>query len=144
MAKSFFTTQQQDAIVNAIRHAETKTNGEIRVHIEAKCNGNAYNRAVQVFEQLGMTNTEAKNGVLFYLAYADHQFSVIGDTGIHAKVTDAFWQDLKNLMEIKFKEHLFLEGLCQAISMAGEKLSIYFPKTTNNTNELTDDISFGA
>ncbi|MFN4084178.1 MAG: TPM domain-containing protein [Bacteroidia bacterium] len=144
MAKHFFTPQQEEAILNAIKHAENQTNGEIRVHVEAYCHGNdAYKRAVEVFEKLGMTDTSQKNGILFYLAYKDHLFSIIGDTGIHSLVTDAFWMELKMRLEENFKKGQFTEGLVEAINLSGIKLKQYFPKTADNTNELPNDISFG-
>lgn len=143
MAKSFFTQAEQDTIISAIKTAEQNTNGEIRVHIEAHCDGDAYKRAVAVFEQLGMANTQEKNGILFYLAYKDHAFSIIGDSGIHALVTDAFWMELKMMLEQHFKQGLFAVGLTEAILLAGTKLKQYFPKTVDNLNELSDEISFG-
>lgn len=143
MAKTFFTEEEQQSIINAIKTAENNTNGEIRVHIEAHCDNDAYKRAVAVFEQLGMADTQEKNGILFYLAYKDHAFSIIGDSGIHALVTDAFWMELKMILEQHFKQGLFTAGLTEAILLAGTKLKQYFPKTADNTNELSDEISFG-
>lgn len=143
MSKHFFTTEEEKAIVQAIRDAESQTNGEIRVHVEAHCNGDAYKRAVEIFENIGMTQTKDKNGILFYLAYLDHEFCVIGDSGIHNMATDAFWMELKMVLEHHFKNKRFAEGLIEAITIAGLRLKKYFPKTTDNTNELSDQISFG-
>jgi len=144
MPKDFFSAKQQNRIVDAIRLAETNTSGQIRVHVEPLCKGETYARAKEVFEQLGMHATGLKNGVLFYLAYEDKKFAVIGDKGIHEKVTDAFWDEEKIVLETHFKQNLFTEGLCLAIEMAGEKLKMYFPHQSDDTNELTNDISFGG
>lgn len=144
MPKDFFTAKQQNQIVDAIKLAETNTSGEIRVHIEPVCKGEPYQRAKEVFEKLGMHATVLKNGVLFYLAYEDRKFAVLGDSGIHEKVTDTFWNEEKVVLEDHFKKGMFTEGLCKAIGMAGEKLKTYFPHQQDDINELSNDISFGG
>jgi len=143
MSKTFFTSQEQDQIIESIRMAELNTSGEIRLHIEANCEGDAYERAKILFEQLGMHATEQKNGVLFYLAYANHKFAILGDKGIHEKVSQQFWDEEKDLLVSYFKQQKFAEGLCLAIAQAGEKLKQYFPYQSDDTNELSNDISFG-
>src|SRR5688572_4407172 len=98
MPREFFTQQQQNLIVDAIKLAESNTSGEIRVHIEPTCEGDPYERGKKLFVQLGMHATELKNGVLFYLAYQDKKFAVLGDSGIHEKVTEAFWDEEKQVL----------------------------------------------
>jgi uncharacterized membrane protein len=90
-----------------------------------------------------MHATEQKNGVLFYLAYANHKFAILGDKGIHEKVSQQFWDEEKDLLVSYFKQQKFAEGLCLAIAQAGEKLKQYFPYQSDDTNELSNDISFG-
>ncbi|MBP9186997.1 MAG: TPM domain-containing protein [Bacteroidia bacterium] len=143
MANTFFTEAQQQQIVEAIRLAELNTSGEIRVHIEAKCAGDAYERAKHVFGELGMHATELKNGVLFYLAYADKKFAILGDKGIHEKVSQKFWDEENTLLLSHFKQQKFAEGLCLAIEQAGEKLKHHFAYQSDDVNELSNEISFG-
>jgi uncharacterized membrane protein len=81
--------------------------------------------------------------VLFYLALNDRKFAVIGDEGINSKVETNFWDDIKSLMLKEFKEAKFVEGLCSGINLAGEKLKLHFPFKTDDTNELSNTISFG-
>ena len=54
-AKNFFTKEQQEQIVNAIKTAELNTSGEVRVHVEETCDGEVLDRAAFVFSKL---NTE--------------------------------------------------------------------------------------
>lgn len=143
MPETFFSEQEQETIIEAIRSAEAQTNGEIRVHLEATCSGDAYQEAVDWFGKLGMHETDARNGVLIFVAYQDHKLAIVGDKGIHEKVGDNFWQAEKDLMVEYFKQGKYTEGLCLAIRDVGEKLQSYFPKTKNNPNELSDDLSFG-
>lgn len=135
--------EQQNKIVEAIEKAELNTSGEIRVHIENTCKTDPLKRSIEVFEQLKMHQTEDRNGVLFYLALQDKKFAVIGDEGINTKVETNFWDDVKSLMLKEFKEAKFVEGLCGGINLAGEKLKLYFPYKTDDTNELSNTISFG-
>lgn len=143
MPKTFFTEAEQQQIVESIRLAELNTSGEIRVHLEAKCEGDAYEHAKAIFEQLGMHNTEQKNGVLIYLAYSDKKFAILGDSGIHEKVSQQFWHEEKELLLSHFRQEQYAEGLCRVIAQAGQKLKIHFPYQDNDTNELSNDISFG-
>jgi len=143
MASKFFTTDQKQQIVGAIKNAELNTSGEIRVHIENHCKKEVLDRAAVVFASLKMHKTKLRNGVLFYLAIKDHKFAILGDGGINAVIPDDFWDNTKEMMQQKFKEGEFTEGLSSGIKMAGEQLKSHFPYQSDDVNELDDDISFG-
>jgi len=101
-------------------------------------------RAAVLFGKLGMTQTEARNGVLFYLAVKDHKFAVLGDKGINDKVPDDFWDQMKDRMESDFRQGRFTEGLCTAVEEAGRLLRQHFPHTgAHDRNELSDELSVG-
>ncbi|MFN8241897.1 MAG: TPM domain-containing protein, partial [Bacteroidales bacterium] len=103
-ASTFFTDEQKSRIKSAISEAEEATSGEIRVHIETSCTGEVLDRAAWIFKKLGMHKTDLRNGVLFYLAVKDRKFAVIGDAGINSKVSEGFWDCIKDLMQKEFKE----------------------------------------
>lgn len=139
-----FTKEEESAIVAAIGAAEKHTSGEIRVHIEASRKGKeTIDRAVEVFQELEMHQTKARNGVLFYLAYEDHAFSIFGDQGINEKVPPGFWDSTRDLMQEAFRRSAFAEGLIAGIGEAGRALKDYFPYESNDKNELDDSISKG-
>jgi uncharacterized membrane protein len=140
-ANSFFTKAEEAQIVDAIKRAELQTSGEIRVHLENNSKGDNFKRARQVFEQAGMTKTKLRNGVLFYLAVQEHGFSILGDIGIHQKVGEHFWEDIKKHMQGHFAEQRFVQGLCEGIEMAGSALKMHFPYQSDDKNELPDEIS---
>ena len=148
MQQSVFTPDQQQQIMEAIRKAELATSGEIRVHIEAHCRAgepaeaDPVQRAIQVFGHLGMHQTQEQNGVLFYLATEDRKFAVIGDKGIDQRVPADFWNSTKELMRSHFAQNQLTEGLCRGIEEAGQQLKTFFPRADDDTNELSDDISF--
>lgn len=141
-AETFFTDIQKEAIRKAIAHAEEKTSGELRVHIEEICPENAIVHAEKIFAKLNMHTTKERNGVLFYLAIDTRVFSIYGDKGIHDKVTAQFWDSASAMMETYFKKGEFTEGLIAGITIAGEQLAEHFPFKEGDKNELTNDISF--
>jgi uncharacterized membrane protein len=139
-----FSDAQQKKIISAIKEAEKQTSGEIKVHVEPNCQGKAaLERAKEVFEYLHLHKTALRNGVLFYLATDDHQFAILGDKGIDQKVGQHFWDSTRNLLKEHFKKHDFEQGLCEGIKEAGQQLKTHFPYTNNDTNEISDEISFG-
>ena len=83
--RTFFTAEQQQEIIRAIRNAEMDTSGEIRLHLEESCGDDVLDRAADIFRKLEMHKTELRNGVLIYLAVKDRQFAIIGDVGINEK-----------------------------------------------------------
>jgi uncharacterized membrane protein len=143
MAKDFFSEEDKKRIVSAIKAAELNTSGEIRVHLEARCKEDVLDRAAYLFEKLQMHKTELRNGVLFYLAYADRKFAILGDGGINEKVPDDFWDEIKARAIEAFKEGDFVNGLCQGIELCGQQLKAHFPYQSDDVNELSDEISFG-
>lgn len=141
-ARRFFTTEDQEKIVNAILNAELDTSGEIRVHIETFCKADVLDRAAYLFKKLKMDRTELRNGVLFYLAVKSRKFAILGDSGINKEVPANFWDDIKEMMGQKFGENNFTEGLTMGILEAGKHLKKHFPHHSDDINELPDEISF--
>lgn len=141
--EKFLTAGQQNAVVEAVRLAEKGTSGEIRIHIDAVCEGSPVERAQQVFHALGMDKTALRNGVLIYLACESKVFAIIGDKGINDLVPENFWEDIISVMTEKFRAGCFADGLCAAVVSAGEKLKDFFPYREDDVNEQPDDISFG-
>lgn len=140
-----FTEQEQDKIVQAISLAESKTSGEIRLVVERKIKDHVpMDRAASFFEKLEMHNTALRNGILIYIAFDDHAFAIIGDAGIHQKVTDSFWETVKEHMLEHFRTGNIAEGLIAGVQEAGEQLEHYFPKGEDDINELPNDIHFGT
>lgn len=150
MAKveDFLTSEEEAAVIEAIRTAEKNTSGEIRVHLEAssKLPGNnrdvdAYDRAANVFDMLNMQNTRQRNGVLIYVAIEDRTLVILGDKGINDKVDPFFWESTKDIIVDHFKNGETGHGLVNGILKAGEQLKVYFPYKKGDTNELPNEIS---
>jgi uncharacterized membrane protein len=140
---ALFSEKDQERIREAVAAAERATSGEIRICVEKTCTGTALDRAVTYFHKLGMNQTKLRNGVLIYIAVEDHQFAIIGDTGINKLVPENFWQTTKDLMLGHFKNGEMAEGIIAGIHEAGQQLQTFFPSVANDTNELSNDIAFG-
>ena len=139
----FLTNEEEQEIVEAIRLAEKNTSGEIRIHLEQTTTLDAYDRALAVFQELKMDETELKNGVLIYLAIKDRTFVICGDQGINDVVPNDFWDCTRDIMVTQFKAGNFKQGLIDGILRAGEQLKQYFPWKEGDTNELSNEISKG-
>jgi uncharacterized membrane protein len=139
------TPAQEETLVAAIKAAELRTSGEIRLHLEEKCpTPEPLDRAAQVFAELKMHHTKLRNGVLFYLAWQTRQFAVVGDAGINASVPDDFWEDVKETVVNHFRQEQYVTGLERGIRLVGEQLRELFPyQAATDVNELDDSISYG-
>ncbi len=143
---NFLLPDESARIVEAIEAAERLTSGEIRVHIEKKCpGGDPYYRGRDIFEDLGMTETALRNGVLIYLSIADRRVAVLGDRGIHEKVEEGFWDGIVADLVLKFRQGEFAGALSEAILQIGNRLASYFPYAGEgkDVNELPNEISLG-
>ncbi len=141
-AEKFFSDDEQKLVVEAIKTAEKNTSGEIRVHLESFCFGDAMVRAQKVFGKVGMQDTKEQNGILIFIATESHKIAVIGDTGIHKKLGKEYWDKIVQGMVAKFKEGKHAQGLADAIIDCGHQLKQYFPYSSDDKNELNDSISF--
>lgn len=139
--EAFLSSSDEIAVVEAINEAEKNTSGEIRIHIENHSEKPPLERAKEVFFELKMNETQARNGVLFYIGVADHSFAILGDEGIDKVVEADFWDCTKNVVIENFKAGKFREGLVEGIKNAGEKLKIHFPFNSGDENELSNEIS---
>ncbi|MEE6186168.1 TPM domain-containing protein [Niabella digestorum] len=142
---NFLTDAEKEQVVNAIRQAETRTSGEIRVYIERHCRYvNPLDRAAEIFFSLKMDQTKDRNAVLLYIAVKDHQMAIFGDEGIYKKTGREYWENLVNRILQYFNKENFVEGICEYVHEIGEGLRKFFPydKETDH-NELPDEIVFG-
>jgi uncharacterized membrane protein len=139
----FFEALDRPAIVEAIRKAEAKGRGEIRVHLHHGRTSNPHAEAVKTFEKLGMTKTEQRSSCLVFIAPEERAFAVIGDKGIHERVGDDFWKGARDAAASLFAQGKFTEGIVAAVTLLGDALETHFPKERGgaDTNELADDVS---
>ncbi|MBK8952249.1 MAG: TPM domain-containing protein [Chitinophagaceae bacterium] len=143
--KQFFTEEDTRLIVKAIRHAEQRTSGEVRVFVESKCSWvDAIDRAAEIFFGLQMDKTENRNATLVYVAIKDRQLAVFGDEGIHKKVGTEYWNKIVSEMLLSFNQHDYAKGIADCVIQIGDALTTHFPfDRDTDKNELPDEIVFG-
>ena len=151
--RRIFPISSLAAIEQAIKQSEISHEGEVRFAVEAALNTlpllrdqSARDRAVEVFSQLRVWDTEHNNGVLIYLLLAEHAIEVvadrveiIADRGINVRVGSEEWERICREMEIAFRQGRFESGVIAGISAVGSHLQKHFlTEREGGENELSD------
>jgi len=131
-------------VKEAIARAERRTSGEIMVSVAPIFWGSVEKAAQKAFVRLGIVQTKEHNGVLIFVVPSRKKFMVLGDSGIHAKVGQEFWEAVAGQLSGHFRKGDFTGGLVSAVDVIGEKLGLYFPyDAATDVNGLPDDVDFG-
>ena len=132
-----------DAIEAAVASSEMGHHGEIRFAIEnslpatlAWRGTSGRERAVEVFSNLRVWDTEHNSGVLIYLLLADHDIEIVADRGIATKVDPADWEAVAHAMEAAFRQGDFERGALEGIAQIDAILTAHFPPSGHNPDEL--------
>jgi uncharacterized membrane protein len=138
-----FPAEVMAAIEAAIAAAESRSSGEIRFVIETALElGEAWadvrprDRAMQVFSDLHLWNTELRNGVLIYVLMADHDVEIVADRGAAGLITREDWEGVCRAMESQFRAGQFASGSVAAVEAVGRLLERHFPAPGRNRDEL--------
>jgi len=134
----------RERVKAAIESAEHQTSGEICVSVAPLFWGNIEKAADKAFLRMGMTHTKERNGVLFFVVPSRRKFVVLGDQGIHDRVGQEFWDRIAAVLSERFREGDFTGGLVRGIEEVGKQLSVHFPYTRGDNDELPDDVDFGG
>ena len=98
----------------------------------------ARERAIEVFSQLRIWDTEHNNGVLLYLLLADRDVEIVVDRGIDARVGLDGWDTICKAMESEFRQGRFERGVIAGIQAVTRHLATHFPRDGADINELPD------
>ena len=139
----FLDKQVKNRIVEAIRKAEHRTTGEIRVHVKPKCGEDTLREARQFFHRLRMHRSKERNAVLIFVAPKSRRFAIVGDEGVHQKVGDVFWNGARDAMHHNFSKGDIAGGIVAGVQSVGEQLKKHFPVKSGDVNELSDQVSEG-
>jgi uncharacterized membrane protein len=138
----FLSKLEHDRIIEAIREAESKTSGEIRVYIQrGRLHGDPLIVAQRKFQRLAMQKTRERNAALIFVAPRAHKFAVVGDKAIHEKCGEEFWQRVIDRMRTHFQNEKFSRAIVEGIEEIGKLLAAHFPKTTADRDELPNEIA---
>jgi len=140
--KKFLSEAESARIHSAIKDAEGKTSAEIRLVIARHCWTNIKAKASKIFKQLGLDKTKERNCVLILFVVTNREFIIYGDQGIHEKVGQGFWDDIRDRMVAAFREDRFGDGICRGVNLIGEKLARYFPHQKDDIDEISNEIVY--
>ena len=143
-----FPASTQRVIEQAIAASEQSHSGELRFAAEAGlpissllADQSSRGRAVDMFAQLGVWDTEYNSGVLIYVQLIDRRVEIVADRGINARVEQAFWDSICRDLELAFRANRFEDGVVRAIERISAGLRVHFPASSDeqrNPNELPD------
>ena len=132
-------------IEKAVKKSERQHSGELRFAVEnALAPGrvwrgmSAYHRAIQVFSNLRVWDTEENSGVLIYLLLADREVHIVADRGIARRVPQAEWDAVAKAMQQAFRLGDFRRGSLEGIERITIMLATHFPPGADHPNELPD------
>jgi len=133
------------AIQQAISASEAHHAGEICFAVEPALqlgpvlrSQSARERAIELFSERQLWDTEHRNGVLVYLLMADREVEIVADRGIHQAVGTPAWQAIRTAMEAAFRLGQFEAGVLGGIAAVTALLSRHFPLHGERRNELSD------
>jgi uncharacterized membrane protein len=145
IARRTFPARAFGVIESVIRESEQIHRGEIRFAVEAALDLapllrgiSARERAVQVFSELRVWDTEENAGVLVYLLLADRDVEIVCDRGINARVAQQEWNSICQRMEQAFGRGEFEAGVISGIAEIGALLARYFPAQGARAESLPD------
>jgi uncharacterized membrane protein len=122
-----------------------KHDGELRfaveggMHLASLWRGQSpRGRAIELFSQLRVWDTEHNSGVLIYVQLVDRTIEIVADRGINTKVAQGSWDEICRRMESAFRRGQFEQGTLAAIDEVTALLARHFPAAGPNPNELPD------
>ncbi len=138
-----FPRRALKVIERAIASSEHAHVGQVRFAVEGALHTGALlraqtarERALEVFSQLRIWDTEHNNGVLIYLLLADRAVEIVVDRGVHTRVAPALWEHICRAMEKDFREANFATGVTKGIAAVTSQLALHFPRLTESEDEL--------
>ena len=141
-ANGFLTEEESTRIEQAIAEVELTTSAEVKVVVLRYCWDDIYVKAARIFSKFRLDKTELRNCVLVMLVVTNQEYLIYGDEGIHEKVGDGFWDDVRDEMLTHFVCDHFGDGLVHAVHRVGEKLADYFPYQTDDVDEIPNEVIF--
>jgi uncharacterized membrane protein YgcG len=136
-----FDAATLQAIEQAITDTERGHGGEIRFAVEASSNPfdvmrgvTPRQQALEIFARLGVWDTEANNGVLIYVSWADRDVEIVADRGFNGRVTDQEWAAVCHRMEQSFARGAPRQAVIEGIQAVGALIARHFP--TADRDEL--------
>ncbi|SFD58006.1 TPM domain-containing protein [Massilia yuzhufengensis] len=144
-ARRAFPEPTLAAISAAITAGEQTHRGEVRLIVEkalpfdeAWDGVSNRQRALALFADYGVWDTEDNCGVLIYINLAEHKVDIVADRGIDRKIDSSTWQAVCRTMTEGFRAGQFHDATLAAIGQVNALLQQHFPADGARANELPD------
>jgi uncharacterized membrane protein len=144
-AQRAFPEGTLNAAAQAITAGEQTHRGEVRFIVEKSLPTDEVwdgvtcrQRALALFADYGVWDTEDNCGVLIYVNLAEHKVDIVADRGIDRKIDEATWQAVCSTMTEGFRQGRFHDATLAAIEQVNALLREHFPATGARPNELPD------
>jgi uncharacterized membrane protein len=142
---NYLSPDDIEVIKQEIRRVEQSTSGQIRLSIRERRSFweklyQPHELAVKDFEKLGIANTKQKTGILIFIILDERYYDILADEGIHEKINDHIWVSIEEKLKDEFPKEGYLNGILHIIDKMGEVLKLEFPRTTENVDELSDEV----
>jgi uncharacterized membrane protein len=129
------------AIAQALNASQSAHVGQVHFAVEGALHSRslfkgqtARQRALKLFSNLRVWDTEHNNGLLIYLLLADRAVEIVADRGIYSKVESREWDSICRTMEASFKKKQYEAGVVTGIQAVTQHLIEHFPASgTANT-----------
>ncbi len=86
-----------------------------------------------------LTPTRGHTGVLIFVSLEEEQAAIVADTAIASKVPPDYWHAPQAMIAKAMSKGRHVEGIIQAIETIAVELAIYFPRESDDINELPDN-----
>jgi putative membrane protein len=100
----------------------------------------AHRAALAQFMAHGVHLTSARTGVLIYVSLLPRRIEILADSGIHAKLDQAVWDEAVAGLAGEIQNGPLSEALAHAIRDLGALLAVHFPRAKDDRNELPDRV----
>ncbi|MFL6660129.1 MAG: TPM domain-containing protein [Massilia sp.] len=144
-ARHLFPVDTLARIGDAITAGEQLHRGELRLIVEKAWPSAAIwsglsnrQRAIALFAQYGVWDTEDNCGVLIYVNLADRKVDIVVDRAIGRKIDAATWQQVCATLTTGFAKGDYHEATLAAVNQVSALLAAHFPSTGPRPNELPD------
>jgi putative membrane protein len=97
-------------------------------------------RAERAFFERGLYKTKRNTGVLFFLSLLERKVWILADKGIYEKMEQETLNRFANEVSRGIREGRACDALSKAIQEIGVVLSRHFPITSDDTDELPDEV----
>ena len=145
----WLTAEARKRLTKKVSEAEIGHRGEVFLIIEnalpiqAEYHSNARERAVDLFSDYRVWDTEENTGVLIYVNVCEQSLDIIADRGISAHVSPTVWRAMCDKAVAGIANRKVEESLTDLLDEVGQLLrQYYYLEHDPEGNELSDTVVF--